>query len=303
MILFVVFIWGMNVIALKVLVHHFSPVTMTAFRIFTAGAAVLLFLSLQGAIRRLSLEDAKRIFIIGLFNVVGHHIFLSIGLTMTTASNAALILGLSPLCTALLAALMLKERFTWTRALGVFFGFLGVTFIIVNGSGQLGSASLGDFFIFLSMFVQAISFIMIKQVQGTLDARVLTGWMLVNGAVVMFLFALFYEPHGLATLAGGNLFVWSLFFGSAIFATGLGHMLYNKAIQSLGPAETSIFINFSPFFSLLGSWLFLGEDISMFQMVGFVFFVLGVLFGAGVVDHLKMKKKDSAPLPDKVMDT
>jgi drug/metabolite transporter (DMT)-like permease len=221
---------------------------------------------------------------------------------MTTASNAALILGLSPLCTSLLAAFILKERFTWTRALGVFFGFLGVIFIIVNGSGELGSASIGDFFIFLSMFVQAISFIMIKQVQGSLDARVLTGWMLVSGAVVMFLFALFYEPNGVVTLANGNLVVWLLFFGSAILATGFGHMLYNNAIQSLGPAETSLFINFNPFFALVGSYLFLGEDISLLQMVGFVFIVLGVLFGAGVVDHLKMKKKNSTPFPDKAMD-
>ncbi|AMQ21844.1 hypothetical protein A0V43_14250 [Geobacillus sp. JS12] len=33
----IMMIWGLNVIAIKILVEHFSPVTLTSFRIFTAG--------------------------------------------------------------------------------------------------------------------------------------------------------------------------------------------------------------------------------------------------------------------------
>jgi hypothetical protein len=40
----IMMIWGLNVIALKILVNHFSPVTLTSFRIFTAGLVVILIL-------------------------------------------------------------------------------------------------------------------------------------------------------------------------------------------------------------------------------------------------------------------
>ena len=40
LLLLLMFIWGLNVIAIKVLVEHFPPVTITSFRILTAGLVV-----------------------------------------------------------------------------------------------------------------------------------------------------------------------------------------------------------------------------------------------------------------------
>ncbi|MGY0692190.1 EamA family transporter [Virgibacillus sp. FSP13] len=71
-----------------------------------------------------------------------------------------------------------------------------------------------------------------------------------------------------------------------------------RAIQHIGPGKTSIFLNMSPFFALLGSALFLGESISIEQILAFVLIVISVLLGSGIVDkyiyknthHLSEKK-------------
>lgn len=81
--------WGLNVIATKVLVSNFMPVTMTAFRIMTAALSVFLLLIPMRQLRLLRGKEWGYVLVASLFNVVGHHYFLSLGLANTSASTAA----------------------------------------------------------------------------------------------------------------------------------------------------------------------------------------------------------------------
>jgi drug/metabolite transporter (DMT)-like permease len=286
----VILAWGLNVVATKILVHHFAPVTITACRIFTAGVSVLLLLRLTGHPIRLSRSDVRVVALTGLFNVVAHHYCLSVGLTKTTASNAGLILGLVPLLTALLSIRFLGDRMTWFRGVGIIFGFAGAACVELSGSKGIGNISLGDLFVFLAALAQAISLILIRKWTSRIDGRLLTGWMMVLGAGVLFLISLALEPHGLFTLDQKNPSLWLIFFASAIIATGMGHMIYNRAVQRLGAAETAIFINLNPFFSLLGAYFFLGEGMLFKQVLEFVLIVIGVLFGTGTIHSFRRMK-------------
>lgn len=89
----VVAAWGFNVTATKILVTNFTPVTMTAARIFVAGVFVFIFLTFMKRVRRLTKREWRTVAIASLFSVVGHQYFLSVGLTETTASNGGMILG------------------------------------------------------------------------------------------------------------------------------------------------------------------------------------------------------------------
>ncbi|MFC4320448.1 DMT family transporter [Litchfieldia salsa] len=283
--LFVTLLWGLNVIATKILVTTFAPVTMTSFRIFTAGIVAFLILFSFKKVKVVSFTQLRYIFIASLFNVVGHHFFLSIGLTKTSASNAGLILGLSPLISVVLATLILKNKLTITKAIGISTGFTGVCFVILNGASNISGISIGDLFIFLSIATQGFSFVMIKKVTSTLDPTIMTAYMLIFGSIILFILSTIVEPDGLSSMRNGSLEVWLIFFASAIFATGISHMIYNRAIQEIGVAESAIFINLIPFFSLIGAVTFLNEKISILQVSGFLFIVIGVLLGSGTLDR------------------
>ncbi|KJE27691.1 eamA-like transporter family protein [Geobacillus kaustophilus] len=279
--------WGLNVTALKILVEHFSPVALTALRILTAGLVVLLFLWGIGKLQKVGWKEAKQIGLAALFSVVAHHFFLAVGLTKTTAVNAGLVLGLVPLVTALLAIVFLGQRPTLFRLLGIALGFFGVVFVVANGDGGLGHLSIGDVYVFLAVLAQGISFIMIKK--ATVEARVMTGWMLVFGSLWLFVLSLVLEPSGLSSLKEGTPPLWLIFLASAVVATALGHMFYNHAVQHLGPAESAVFINLNPLFSLLGAHWLLGEPISWMQLAGFLFIVVGVMFGSGGMDDMSAR--------------
>lgn len=273
--------WGFNVTATKLLVTHFMPVTMTALRILTAGLAVFVILFFLKQVRLPSKQEIPYILFGGLLNVVGHHYFLAVGFTETSASNGGLILGTGPLLTAILAAIFLGSALTFIRLIGIIFGITGISFIVLAGNGGISGISIGDVFIFLSIFLQAASFIIIKKASTTLDPRLMTGYMLVMGAFILFFMSLFLEPSGLEHMTGGSVSIWAIFFASAIIATALGHMMYNYAIGKIGAAETSIFINLNPLFALIGAVVFLGEEIELAQVIGFIFILFGVVLGSG----------------------
>jgi drug/metabolite transporter (DMT)-like permease len=287
MILFgVMFAWGMNVIATKILVMNFMPVTMTAFRIFTAAASVFLILGIAKKVRIPTKKEWLYIGMGSMFNVVGHHYFLSLGLKETSATNGGLILGTAPLLTAILSIIFLNHKVTRWKVAGILAGFFGISFVILGNGGRVHHISVGDVYVFLSILSQSISFIIISKSAKTLDPRLMTGYMLFIGSCALFLISIVLEPNGLQSMSKGTADIWAVFFLSAIVATACGHMMYNYAVGKLGAAESSIFINLNPFFALIGSFLFLGEHIALKQMLGFIFIILGVVFGSGAYEEI-----------------
>jgi drug/metabolite transporter (DMT)-like permease len=273
-------IWGFNVSAIKILVTQFPPVFIQGIRVMMAGIAVLLFLAARKSFQKVSRKNLMGIFIAAMFGVLGHHLFLAIGLTSTSATNAGLILGLVPLSTSIMAMMFLNEKLTFLKMMGILSALFGVYLIVMNEQGTLSGLSTGDLYVLGAVLTQAVSFILIKKLSVSIDSRQMTGLMLSIGSILLIVSSFFFQEEPV-TVSEQPGYVWWVLGGSAIIATALGHMLYNYSIHQLGAGATSIFINLTPFFSIVGSSIFLGEDIQSKHIVGFCFIVLGVLLGTG----------------------
>jgi len=284
-------VWGFNLSAIIVLVKNVEPIILTAARIFVSGISVLIIAKVIGIFRIPTKKEWKTIFIIMVFNVVLHHSFLAIGLTMTTGVNAGIILGSAPLITMVLSIILLKDIITRLRVFGFMLGFIGIIITSIVGTSGLSSISLGDIFIFLSIFAQAVSFILISKLNPTFDPRLLTGYMLVIGSFFIFIISLIIEGNTSQITA---LFSWKLgavFLFSAIIATAFGHMTYNYAVKNIGPTETTIFVNLNTLFAIFGAALFLGESILGTHYIGLVFIIIGVFIGSGTLEYLWKKRR------------
>lgn len=288
--------WGFNVSALSVLVNNVDPIILTAARIFVAGVAVLIIAYFLGIFRLPKRSEIKTIIVITIFNVILHHIFLALGLTMTSGVNTGIILGAGPIVTMVLSVIFLRDHVTRLRVLGFILGFIGIVFTsFVSGTNEL-TLSIGDLLIFLAMFVQAISFILISKLNPTFDPRLMTGYMLVFGSVIILITSFIFN-NDYKQLS--YLFSWKLglvFLFSALIATAFGHMIYNFAIKQIGPAESAIFINLNTLFALIGSAIFLGEAILLNHYFGLILIVVGVFLGSGSLEYVLKKRrlKDSS---------
>ncbi|MFD2922448.1 DMT family transporter [Halobacillus naozhouensis] len=294
MIMLVMMLWGFNVSAIKVLVSAVDPILLTSVRIFTAGIAVLVVLAFMGILRMPTKKEVWIIFYISIFNVIAHHSFMALGLLYTSGVNAGLIVGMGPLLTMVLSTLLLSKKVTYFKSFGFALGFVGVIITTLTGAGGMTTVSIGDVMVFISIAVQAFSFILISKLNPGLDPRLLTGYMMVIGSVFIFITSLFVEsnPAQIFKLVDGQLILIFLF--SALICTAFGHMVYNFAIKQVGPSESAIFINFNTFFALVGAALFLNESITISHIIGLVLIVCGVLIGTGAFEFLIKRSRRRA---------
>lgn len=292
----VMFVWGLNVVAVKFLVEHFPPVAMQSIRIFIAGVVTITVLYFLHDLRKMTKKEWLYTFLAALLGQAAHHAFLAIGLVETTSSNAALILGLIPLTTAILASLFLNEKLTTLRIIGIGLGFVGVAIVVLQNNNGLGTISRGDLIVFTSMLSQAFSFILINKVTTTLSSRQMTAIMLLIGSMVLLGMSFLFEPQSVTQMTQGTPLVWSVLILSAVLATGLGHLLFNEAIHQIGAEQTAIFNNLIPFFALVGAFFFLGESILLAQVVGFILIVSGVFLGTGYVDSIWKRRREEKSL-------
>lgn len=277
--------WGLNIVAIKILVQNFPPFTITGLRILAAGLVIFVFLYVKKDLQKMNPHEFGYVALSALTGILGHQALLSIGLVNTSATNGASILALIPLVTNLLAVLFLKARMTFLKICGVLFGMIGIYFILVLGGGSFTELSNGDLFVFLSVIAQALSFIFIRKASYTLNPKTITCYALLMGAGFLVMLSFAVEGQSIHQIGAAPSYVWWVFIASAIISTGIGNLCYNFAISQLGAGETAIFLNLSPFFSLVGSVLFLNEAFKWIQLVGFILIVIGVLLGTELFER------------------
>lgn len=290
----IMFIWGVNLPAVKYLTAQMGPVTMTSLRIFLAALMVFGVLFAFGMVRKLTAKEWRYIAIGSLLNVIIHHYFISVGLSLTSGTNAGLILGTSPILTAIFSLALLRMRPSKLQWIGLMLGFIGVSATVLSGNSETSRVSIGDVYILLAILGQVLSFLIISKASETLDPRLQTGYMFLVGSAGLFIISLIQEPGEWRMFAEMNAAFWLLVIASGVIATALGHMLYNYSLGQVGPPKAAVFINLNTLFALLGSAVFLGETITAVHLAGFVVIMFGVLFGSGAAEELwRMKVRNA----------
>ena len=79
----------------------------------------------------------------GLFGVVTNQCCFTIGLSYTAPTNASIMTTTMPIITLILTALILHERITWRKVLGIALGVAGAL-ILILGSSQATESKAGD---------------------------------------------------------------------------------------------------------------------------------------------------------------
>lgn len=292
----VMFAWGANVPMLKFIGTHVPPVTVTGIRILMASLAVFLILKFLKILRLPTKREWKYILVGSLTNVLLHHLFLNLGLAVTSATSGGLILGMGPILTAISAAIFLKYFPSKLQWLGLLLGISGVTIAVLVGSTGLDT-NIGDLYIFISILSQVLSYMVVVKAARTLDPRVMTAYMMGVGSIGLIITSLILEPGGMVEFLDAPPMFWLIFLASGLISTALGHMIYNYAIGQAGATQSAIFMNLNPLFAMILSSIFLGEILTIRHIVGFLLIVAGVMLGSGAAEDLYKKHKAKRTTP------
>lgn len=262
-----VVIWGANFSVIKYALREFSPVTFNALRLILASAVFLAAIALVKSNKNpFTRDEWKRLVFLG---IVGHLLYQLVflaGIARTSASNSALIFGVTPVMVALLSAFAGHERVPTTRWIGAALSFVGI-YIVVGRSATIGGETFaGDMLVFVGMLCWSIYSVAAQPLLTRHSPLIVTGYSLAIGAALFLVAAV---PAVRTTNWDAiSRTSWILMALSSLLALAFAYMVWYTAVQRIGSSRTAIYSNLTPIVAMTVAAVWLGEPISVMQIAG-----------------------------------
>lgn len=281
--LFVVAIWGANFVVVKAVLPLMHPHALNLIR-FAFSTAVLggLYVAEQRRRGQPLLEPLRRhfwaILALGLLGYVFYQLCFILGLDRTTAGNAALIMASAPVWTAIVARLFGYEVLSLRAWVGLMVALLGTVLVIVGGPQEvdLGGSTLAGNLIILGAAVFWGAYTAFnKPLLASVSPTGLAFLGLLFGYPILIALGL---PH-LDAVAWERVtgWTWLALVYSGGLSTGWSIVLWNWAVQQVGPSSTAVYGNLVPFVAVFTGALFLHEPVTLLQVGGGGVLLAGML--------------------------
>jgi drug/metabolite transporter (DMT)-like permease len=263
--------WGLSGVIAKHI--DMGGIAIAAYRFIAYFLALGVFMQLRGT--RITLRTLRLSLWGGLALGIDVALFFS-AVKLTSVANATIIGALQPVLVAIAAHRFFGERIR-PRDMG--FGAVALVaaiVVVMNAADSAEPDIVGDLLAVGALFAWAAYFVFSKLSKGKLTGNEYTigtaFWVGVTNVPLAFMFG-----QSLAWPSAES-WMWLLLltFGAGI----LGHSIMNWSLQQIPLWLGSTFTLFIPTVSASAAWIFLGEELTVIQVVAMF---IGILALIGVV--------------------
>ncbi len=270
--------WSGNFVLGRAVHTVFTPFSLSFWR--WAVALVVLLPWVWSSLREqvpLLRRYWRILLLLSVLGVVNFNTFVYIGLQTTTATNALIMLSVTPVLIVGLSFVLLRQTVTLWQIVGIVVSLLGVLIIISRGDTKALLArevNSGDLWVLAAVGSWALYSVCLRWrpadlkplnfqattiLLGMLILTPLYGWDLAQGRTIAI------NPATVGTI----LYL-------ALFPSILAYIFWNRAVAELGANRTGQFLHLMPAFGAVLSILFLGERLYNFHFVGIALIALGI---------------------------
>jgi drug/metabolite transporter (DMT)-like permease len=253
-----------------------TPFDLAALR-FIVGGLVMLPFFYQ---RKLWRMPWQQIAVVALLAGVWFTVLAFTGFSMAPAAHASVLLpGSLPFWTAIVALIVLKEKITGQRALGLGLIFLGILFVATSSMSDLGSGSSkswrGDLMFLVASASWAVYTVYARRWQ--LDPISATAALAVYSALFFLPVYFLFLPSKIAVTPLAEVAFHGIYQG--VFALALSMIAFTQVVKVYGPMRTTMITALVPGTSALAAIPFLGEPLSPWVLLGVLLTMLGMVLG------------------------
>lgn len=276
----VVGIWGTTFISTKKLIGYgLLPEEIFVLRFAIAYAGIWLV-----SPRRWwadSWKDEALLVLAGIMGGSAYFFTENTALQITLATNVSFIVCTAPLLTVLLSLWIEKSR-PALRPLftGSVLALIGVALVVFNGSFVLKISPLGDLLSVTAALTWAVYTLVVKRLMGRYNGIFVTRKVFFYGLLTILpVFAVRPWSFPLRGLLLPEVMGNLLFLG--VLASLICFAVWNVVIERLGSIESSNYIYLNPIFTMIGSAIFLDEQLTWLAFLGVTLILSGV-YWAGI---------------------
>jgi drug/metabolite transporter (DMT)-like permease len=266
--------WASAFVAIRHLGHDFSPGSLSLGRLLV-GSVCLAVVALSRGGPRPTRQELFTIAVIGVLWFGVYNVALNAGERRVDAGTAAMLIQVSPVLIALMAALFLDERFSLQLGLGLALAFAGVALIALSASPS-GEGSRGDLLgvllCLLSAVAYSISLVLQKPLMVRLPAVQVTWLACTVGAISCLPFA--GDLVSQVQDAPASSTWWLVYLG--VFPTAIAFTTYGFALKHMSASNLGVTTYLVPPITIGMGVVFLSEAPPTMAYLGGVLALVGV---------------------------
>ncbi|WP_263409079.1 DMT family transporter [Terriglobus tenax] len=268
--------WGMGFYFGKIALAEMAVGHMVFYRFFFAVLAMLPVLCLH----RPGLNRSQwGILLLGAFLGIPVQFLLQFkGLSLTTVSHAALMVGMMPVILAVGATLFAHERLDWIGWVSLVVSTTGAGLIALGSrhSHAAGDPSLaGDLLVVLSLVIALFWILCNKRLMATHSALIVTAYSLFSGLLMLALIV--PAMYGLPPVHGISLKTWLALAASGVLCTAASTFLWNYGITHIPASQAGVFLNMEPLIGSILGIVLLGESLGPTGITGGILILVAAI--------------------------
>ena len=270
-------LWGGSIVAQKMALGSFSVVEASVLRDI-GGLAILLatWWWQEGGVIKIGKRDFLLLGLLGL-GVLGNHLLILMGLKYVSGAVGGVIIGSSPVVTAVLSAMLIRDvplRAVWA---GAGLSFAGVGVVSVAGFQAAGEQPLlGSTLVFLGVVSWALYSIGSRAVMERVSALTVN-WTTLLVATVLQIPLLWTDRKmmdaGVSSVTTSD---WLALGYLVVFATAVAQQAWLFGVKGIGPSRASVLGNLTPVAAIGLSALILNESVGIIEVIGIGLILAGV---------------------------
>jgi len=286
-------IFGLSYLFSKMALNITEPMILLCVR-FTVTVVVLNILVLTKVLKlNLKGKNLTGPILLGILSPVLYFVFENYGLSYTTTSFTGIMSSSSPIFTALMGVIFLRERPNWKQWICIVLSVAGVLMVSL-GSGGGENTVAGCLCLLIAFLVGAYSTTLIRRLSDKFTAVELTYVMFTVGFVFFAIWA-FVQYRGetvsmiVTALSHGKFIVSCLYLGG--LASVGAYLLTNYSLARLPVTRATIFNCFSTIVSVSSGVILMRDPFTVTSAVAFVMILFGV-FGVNRFASGKSEKSE-----------
>lgn len=251
---FVALIYAANYSLSKdVMPRYLGPLGIVTLRVL--GATLFFSLASQLAApkdRIIGRADNLRAIACGVCGIGVNQLLFFSGLNLTSPISASLLQTIAPIVVVIASAMLLRERITLPRALGIALGAFGAALLILSRNAQAATypqATLGNIYILLNATVFGLYLVLVQSLMRKYHAFTVLARVFLVGAVIAVPFG--WREVLAADYAHFPLYIWLEIAYMVIFLTIIAYLLNNWALKYAPPALLGVYIYLQPVLAVL----------------------------------------------------
>lgn len=271
----VVAIWAETFVSSKILLNAgLQPADIFFYR-FLMGYIGIIFFSHK----KLWADNWRDEALMALLGITGGSLYFlveNMAIRYSTASNVAILIGTTPILTALLLALSYpEERMNKRQIAGSLIAFVGLVLVVLNGQLVLHLNPLGDVLALSAAFLWGLYSLILKVLSPRYSAFLLTRKCFGYGLLTILPWFLLVHPLNIDPALLSQPTIWGNLLWLGVVASLICFLAWNWVLPRLGVVKSTNILYTQSAFTMVFSAIVLGEHITWMAILGTAILILG----------------------------